>query len=213
MTSSLQQEVRCACGEEFQAHLYGSVDAEADPALREGILSGQLNVVPCPGCARMVYAERFILYHEPSNELMVFVYPFDYRSERVKWERKTLADFDAAQASLPDGRKIAYPPVSAFGLDELVRRLEREQEERDQGEILEALAPSLSLDVRALRPSDARRRGLPARLPLAAPAGDGESGRVRRGLEALLRVNDRLTVYAELMRELPKVADRLAEAG
>lgn len=210
MSHSVEQTVRCPCGEEFEALLWSSVNTQQDPELREEILAGQLNVAKCVMCSRMVYAERFLLFHDPSLELMVFVYPKSYESEKEKWARKTAVDFKAAQEPLSAAERLAYPPVTAFGLDQLVLLLNDEQEKLDEGEILESLSKSIAVEVRRLKPALARARGVPARLPLARGAGSPDE-RLRRGLSTLLGANDRLAVYARVLSDVK--AGKLNLAG
>lgn len=202
MSSRLLQDVRCPCGEDFESELWSSVNVSQEPELKEEILAGQLNVVNCPTCKTMVYAERFVLYHDPSNELMAFVYPAGYDKEEEKWRDKTREDFAAAQNLIESGQRLAYPPVTLFGMDTLVELLRKEQESFDQAAIVESLAGPLDFQSRRLPPSLARKWSLPPVLPLAGPADDGADVRFKRGLERVIKANDRLTVYAELRDQL-----------
>lgn len=205
MSFSLDQEVTCAaCGEPFAAALWSSINVREHPALQEEILAGQLNVVDCPRCGRIVYAERFVLYHDPDAELMAFVYPKDYEADADKWRGKTAEDFAVAQASMQEKERLPYRPLTLFGLDALVALIQEEQEKVDQGDILEALAPSLPLEFRRLRRSLARAHGLPAALPLSKDREKNADDRLREGLKVLLEANDRLKVYADLLERLTR---------
>ncbi len=202
MSSRLLQEVKCPCGEEFEAELWSSVNVAQDPELKDELLAGQLNVANCPTCKTMVYAERFVLYHDPSAELMAFIYPAGYGEEEEKWRDKTREDFAAAQNLIESDQRLAYPPVTLFGMDTMVELLRKEQEAFDQAAIVESLAVPLDFQARRLTPSLARKWALPPVLPLAGPADDEQSLRFRRGLDRVVQANDRLTVYAELRKQL-----------
>jgi hypothetical protein len=95
--------------------------------------------------------------------------------------------------------KIPYPPVLVFGLDEAVDMIQAEEESTVQAAVLAALAPQVPVDVVRLSPAKARAAGLPRAAPLS---GNGTAGeRLKAGLRAALAANDRLTVYADLLKK------------
>ena len=160
-------------------------------------MGGALNVVPCSMCKTLVYAERFVLVHDPANELLIFVHPKDRESERDLLEIKML--HDVAEAQNAEGAiKIPYPPVLLFGMDSVVELLQKEDEIAAQSDILGALSSTLPVNLVKLSPAVAREAGLPRQVPLA---GGGTMGdRLTSGLQAVLSINDRLTVYADLCK-------------
>jgi len=202
MSSTLTQDVRCACGEEFEANLWSSLNAKEAPALKEELLSGQLNVVPCPRCKSFVYAERFFLYHDPDAELMVFVYPADHAAAADRWREKTKDDYAAAQSALPPEERFPYAPFPLFGMDQLVELLQKEENRNDEAHIAEALAPTLGIEIRRLKPAAARAQDLPPVLPLSGAGSVGD--RLRQGAARLVEANDRLAAYAALRDRLSK---------
>lgn len=206
MSTTIEQVVKCPCGEEFDATLWSSVNTQTDPDINERILSGQFNVVKCDNCHNYIYAERFVLYHDPAAELMGFVYPTAYGSERTKWNQKTKNDFQTAQGGLNEGERLSYAPVSLFGLDELVDVLTLEQEKKDQGDILDLLAAKLDLTVLRIKQSLAREKNIPDRLPLVKTEARGIDN-LKKGLAVLLKENDRLSVYQALLDALPHRLD------
>jgi len=127
MSFTNYDQVKCPCGHIFEVELYSSINVQQDPELREKILAGELNVVVCPECSMPFYAERFVLYLDPSAELIAFVYPALFVSDRPCWEKKMFEDFENAQKELPDfffkEQKFSYTPVIFFGLDNLVEVL------------------------------------------------------------------------------------------
>jgi hypothetical protein len=204
VSNRLLQDITCPCGEQFESELWSSVNVKEAPELRDEILAGQLNVVNCSICKRFVYAERFVLYHDPAAELMAFVYPADAGSEAQKWREKTREDFAAAQEVIPDRDRLPYSPLTLFGMDELVAILVKEQEMQDQAEVLKTLAASLGVEVRSLRKSAARSAGIPSVLPLTAASERDALDRLGQGVERLVIANDRLTVYAALKEKLAR---------
>ncbi|HOW28010.1 MAG TPA: CpXC domain-containing protein [Elusimicrobiota bacterium] len=204
MSFSSQKTVKCPCGEEFDAVLWDSVNADRTPELRESLLAGMLNVVACPRCGQYVYAEKFLLYHEPHSELLAFVYPSASLAEKEKWEKQTVTDFQKSQDASPEEEKIKYPPVIFFGLDTLVSLLSKEQEEQDQGEIAASLAVSAGIKIARLSPSLARRSGVPAILPYVSHERKSPSQQILEGLHRIVKANDRLSVYLQWKDDLPK---------
>ncbi|MBI4395997.1 MAG: hypothetical protein HY548_02805 [Elusimicrobia bacterium] len=202
MSFSSEQEIRCPCGEEFESTLWSSVNVKEDPDLKEVLLAGRLNVATCPLCEQVLYAERFVLYHDPSLELMAFVYPKEHEAEPEVWIRKMEDDFNKAQGSLEAREKLDYRPISLFGLDALVRLIEEEQEKMDQGAILEYLSKSIPVEVKKIRPSLARQAKVPPVLPLSKDHQQSLNARFKKGLQVVLKANDRLSLYARLLEQL-----------
>jgi hypothetical protein len=202
MSAKMTQDVKCPCGEEFEAELWSSVNVRQDPDLREVVLAGRLNVVLCPRCGKALYAERLVLYHDPEASLLAFVYPYDLHKESARWKEKAAEDFKEAQEPLPQKERLSYLPEVLFGLDRLVELLEREQEEADQGMILEALSGPAAVGVRRIPVSRARAEKVPALLPYVEDAGLPPREALREGVRRVLAANDRLSVYAELAKRL-----------
>jgi hypothetical protein len=197
MSFSSQEEVTCPCGETFDALVWNSVNLKEDPDLKEMLLGGALNVHACSMCKRLVYAERFVLVHDPETELLAFVHPSGRENEREFLEAAMNRDTAQAQA-VEGGMKIPYAPVLLFGMDVLVDLMQKETEEADQGAVVESMAKTAGVRVLSLPLSKARTLGVPAKLPFLGAGADG----LRQGLKAVLAANDRLTVYAELLQKL-----------
>jgi hypothetical protein len=196
MSFASEEEIDCPCGETFLARQWNSVNLKEDPDLRSILMGGELNVVPCSLCKNLVYTERFVLVHDPENELIAFVHPKARAGEKELLEAAMHRDMAQAQ-SVPGGLPIPYPPELLFGMESVVDILSAEQESADQSAILDALAPSVPVEVLRLPPAQARAAGLPRSTPLS---GEGSPvDRLSRGLRAVLAANDRLTVYKELL--------------
>lgn len=188
MSYLAEQEVVCTnCKHPNTAEIWSSINAQEDPELKDIVLGGELNLIECAACRKTFYAEQFLLYHDPSNELMAFVYPYSCRNDKEAWEEKTKMDFSQST--------YTYPAVSLFGLDELVRMVEAEDESEIQGEIVAHMAAEHGLTIKRLRPSIARRYGAPRILPYSKDLSSSREN-LLKALEWVQERNDRLVVYA-----------------
>jgi hypothetical protein len=66
-------DIRCSCGAGFTGDVYEYVFAEHDPELKDAILSGEFNRVPCPSCGQRLSVENRFLYRDEKNRLWVWV--------------------------------------------------------------------------------------------------------------------------------------------
>ena len=66
-------DIRCSCGAAFTGDIYEYVFAEHDPELKDAILSGEFNRVPCPSCGQRLVVENRFLYRDETNRLWVWV--------------------------------------------------------------------------------------------------------------------------------------------
>ena len=74
-------EIKCSCGETFEAELWKAVNVFDDPDLKEVILSGRFNTVECPKCHKIFYHEHFFIYQDLQNEMIAYIYP---QADKVK---------------------------------------------------------------------------------------------------------------------------------
>ena len=119
--------------------------------------------------------------------------------QREEFEKQTQANFETSQSLADDAERLPYPALTLFGLDSLLRLVEREDEEVLQSEIVGLLAKEHGWLTAPLKRSVARRLKLP---PLVLKEKD---------LESLLAVNDRLSVYRELLERVKNDPTILAE--
>lgn len=204
MSASKLEEIQCPCGEIFEAELYNSINATKDPELKEALLAGEINVVCCPSCNEMFYAEHFLIYHDIQNEFMAFVYPKSFVTEMEYWHSKMIDDFEKAMKNLENNNKVNYKPIAIFGLDNLVSLIHEEDEKRDEAAILKYLGEDLGLDVINLHPCIARQQRLPYVLPLARSQTGSFRDKLILGLKTLLIRNDHLTLYKELLADVER---------
>lgn len=190
-----EQDIACPyCKHPNTVELWSTINVHEDPELKDILLGGELNMAECESCHRVFYAEQFLLYHDPDNELMAFVYPSENRDDREAWMEKTKTDFQRSQTA---DNPIPYDPVSLFGLDELVTLVAREEEVSIQGEIVTLLSQQHGFKIKSLKPSIARRQRLPKILPFKEDSRLSARDSVLAALTDLLKINDRLFVYNE----------------
>ena len=208
MSYLIHQESACTyCHTPNEVEVWSIVNVKTDPELRDLLLGGELNMAECAFCKEFFYAEHFLLYHDPAYELMAFVYPHDNQEEKAKWEAKTAEDFARTQAEAPPEGKLAYFPVTLFGLDQLVFFVEDEEERSVQAEIVALLAVDHGFRVRALRPWEARQKNVPPIVPYLGADNQIDRVTVLAGLEKLKSVNDRLFVYTAFEEAVRKNPD------
>ncbi len=73
MALKVAYDIRCSCGAAFREDIYEYVFAEHDPELKDAILSGEFNRIPCPSCGHRLAMENRFLYRDEKNRLWVWV--------------------------------------------------------------------------------------------------------------------------------------------
>jgi len=66
-------DIRCSCGSAFRGDICEYVFVDHDPELKDAILSGEFNRVPCPSCGERLSVESRFLYRDEKNRLWVWV--------------------------------------------------------------------------------------------------------------------------------------------
>lgn len=194
MSFAKLEEIQCPCGEVFEAELWNAINAAEEPELKETLLCGEINVVCCPACGQIFYAEHFILYHDSPNEIIAFIYPKSFASQKTHWAAKMRKDFEAAIADLSE-EKIDYEPMLFFGLDEFTEIARAEEADADEVCILEYCAKDLGLELIRLKPSLARDLQLPKVLPKIKQKNGDLREEILAGLDRLLKHNEHLSSY------------------
>lgn len=198
MSFSKLEEIKCQCGEVFEAELWNAINVVEDPELKDALLAGEINIVCCPACGQILYAEHFILYHDPRHELIAFVYPLSFADRKEHWERKMREDFEQATKDLLAEEVITYEPVLLFGLDALYDIVRTEEEDLDEIAILEYCAKDLGLSLIHLKPSLSRPLHIPMVIPRKHIKGAMPREEILAGLDVLLEYNERLTCFDRL---------------
>jgi hypothetical protein len=202
MSTRKLEEIKCPCGEVFEAELWNGISVSEDPDLREALLSGEINIVCCPACSEVFYAEHFLLYHDSENELLAFVYPSSFADQSGQLENKMMADFDRAMKDFDPERQFSYKPVLLFGLDALVELIRRDEEENDEAAILEYIAEDAGLSVIRLHQYLARPHRIPKALPYLPMKTGDQREKIIAGLRMLLEKNEHLSLYRELLHAI-----------
>lgn len=195
-------EAKCpGCDETEEARIWSFVRGDEDEDLRNRIKSGDLNLVECPHCGRLFHAEALFVYADPSAGLVAFVFPESYAGEEERWRVKMKEDFEQMRP-IAEKMGIFEEPIVFFGetgLGELVQSLEDLEDEEQVGEWY---SRELGLSFKPVRPSFARERRLPRRLPFAGSPGGFSREAALRGLKNLVKANDRLAGYARWIEYL-----------
>jgi hypothetical protein len=202
MSISKIEEIKCPCGEVFEADLWSAISGSEDLDLKEILMCGELNVVCCPACGEVFYAEHFLIYHDMENELLAFVYPSGFSEDSDHWKQKVKDDFSGALLDMLPETRPWYEPLVLFGLDALVEIIREDDEKNDEAKILKYIAKELGLKLVDLSPSAARLTGLPSVLPELSSHKGNTRAQIIAGLQRLIEHNDRLSHYAALLEKI-----------
>ncbi|MCL2144426.1 MAG: CpXC domain-containing protein [Endomicrobia bacterium] len=210
MSISSLEEIKCPCGEVFEAELLSAISVSDNPELKEALISGEINIVCCPACGEMFYAERFILYHDSGNELIAFVYPSSFEGQAAQCKQKMQSEFSSAIKNFEDKNKITYDPMLFFGIDDLTLMLRAEQELEDEENVLIYTAQKINLSFVKIPPSFARKLNMPKALPVLK--GEKKFGESSLGaLKMLIKHNPNLLHYVKLSEKLSKNKNLIEE--
>lgn len=75
VSCSRSVELECACGRVQNATVWSSINAAADPALKEALFVQEINVLSCPKCGGRYEIAEPLLYHDPETRLLVQLWP------------------------------------------------------------------------------------------------------------------------------------------
>ena len=203
MSISNKEEVKCSCGYVFEAELISAISVADNPELKEALIAGEINLVTCPHCGQMFYAESFLLYHDSSSELIAFVYPLSFQNQAAQCRKKMLADFDLALKS-NENHKINYEPLLIFGVEDLTLLLKNEQEIEDEEMVLSYAAPKIHVETLKISPSAARKFSVPKVFPVVKGEKNPDLKAIVTALKILTKHNPNLLHYLSLLDRLSK---------
>jgi len=209
------EEINCPCGEVFEAELLSAISVSDNPELKEALIAGEINLVCCPKCGQMFYAERFILYHDSMNEFIAFVYPLSFQDQAAQCKEKMQLEFSKAVANFSEDekKKMNYEPFLIFGIEDLVLLLKAEQELEDEETVLTHLAPEISVNILKFSPSLARKFSIPKVLPVLKNLKTvSDASSITEALKILLKHNPNLANYSKLYEKLSKNKNVLDKA-
>lgn len=200
-TSSVERECPKGC-ESFEVEIWSYIRADKDEWLKEKVLAGDLNWATCPHCGNLFFCDEIVIYHDPPEELLAFIYPESCRKDRMRWQKKMQDDALRWNESRPESGKWNYPPKLFFGLKELQEFLRGEEEMKIEAEIAEHLARKLRLSIYRVQPWFARDHRIPLQIPCAPAPREDLKESMRLGLTALLAENRSLRIYKKYLDQL-----------
>jgi len=206
MSVKQKHEITCRCGFTLEAELWDGINVQEQPELKELLLDGELNIVICPRCDEMFYAEHFLIYFDPSEELLAFVFPEARKREKEKCSKEMREKFE--NIKLESGSYgMDYEPMVLFGLESLMEFLVKQDENELEIQVVEKLAKELGFGIARLRPSIARLYGIPKVLPCRSSQTNGSVDDIYAGLKDLTRKNRRLKFYSHALDRIREVGD------
>ncbi len=76
MSQKRKHEIACPlCGQEQEVELWDSIDVDADPELREALLSNRINRVECAGCRKSFRVDKPLVYRDREQDIFVHCDP------------------------------------------------------------------------------------------------------------------------------------------
>lgn len=109
MPKMLQTTIACIqCRQQFRVSFQNVVDAKQDPQAKMRLLTGQLNLAPCPNCGAPNTMMTPLVYHDPAKELLITFVPMELGLSKDAQE-KAIGDLVRGVTSeLPQGAFKAY---------------------------------------------------------------------------------------------------------
>jgi len=120
-------EIRCGCGTTFASDICEYVFAEHDPELKDSILSGGFNRIPCPSCGRELHLENRFLYRDEKNKLWVWVCKREEEPQRDALAEELLGKNAPMEFHFLEDRE-SYRKFLVFGREGLLELLLREDQ-------------------------------------------------------------------------------------
>ena len=195
-------EIKCSCGETFEAELWKAVNVFDDPDLRDVILSGRFNTVQCSKCSKFFYHEHFFMYQDLQNELIAYVYPKENQSMAGEFRNKMLSEFKELIDGIEEFKKIDFEPVLYFGIEDLVSTLNHEDNIKDETDIVDIISKTLDFDIIDIKPSKARNLCIVNKIPKIKKSTGNLKSDIVLGLEKLLKYNPNLNEYKNLFTRI-----------
>ena len=129
-------DIRCSCGATFTGDVYEYVFAEYDPELKDAILSGEFNRVPCPSCGQGLPVENRYLYRDEKNRLWVWVCNKEDEPKREELAKELIEKNARLECHFLDDME-SYRKLLVFGREDLIGLLLKEDPDLQKSEIKE----------------------------------------------------------------------------
>jgi len=126
-------DIRCSCGATFTGDVYEYVFAEYDPDLKDAILSGEFNRVPCPSCGQGLPVENRYLYRDEKNRLWVWVCNKEDEPKREELAKELFEKNSRLECHFLDGME-SYRKLLVFGREDLIGLLLKEDPDLQRSE-------------------------------------------------------------------------------
>lgn len=126
-------DIRCSCGATFTGDVYEYVFAEYDPELKDAILSGEFNRVPCPSCGQGLPIENRYLYRDEKNLLWVWVCNKEDEPKREELAKELIEKNVRLECHFLDGME-SYRKLLVFGREDLIGLLLKEDPDLQKSE-------------------------------------------------------------------------------
>jgi hypothetical protein len=195
-------EIKCSCGETFEAELWKAINVFDDPDLKEVLLSGRFNTVECPKCHKVFYHEHFFMYQDLQNELIAYVYPKEDEKSAKSLRKKMLSDFASLSKDIEELAEIDFEPVIYFGVEDLINTIKNEDYIKDEIDILNFIAKRIELDLIKIKPSKARNLCILHTIPKSKKSSGDIKKDIISGLEQLLKYNPNLVEYENFLARI-----------
>ena len=189
-----------SCKEHFDADFWTIVRGDQDQTLKEEIMSGEFDLLMCPGCSNVFPCEETFIYMDPEKELLIFVMPESYLKEKEKWLDKMRLDYEVLRESFVKEGLFVFEPQYYFGAAALAGLLLRDRDMEEETDVMEFMAKERGFNNVKVQAGFARQHDLPFSLPYAGAAPDRVSA-----LEAARTIaadNDALTRVKNLLKTL-----------
>lgn len=121
----MNQIVCKCCGKAFDVETVTSVNTERDPELKEKLLSGALFICECPACGTKALASFPLLYHDPSEKVMIWLSDGSADTEARMQAAVAGEDFAGYNGRIVDTPGALLEKVKIFdaGLDDIAMEM------------------------------------------------------------------------------------------
>lgn len=175
-----------------EAEMWSYIRGDVDTALREALIAGDLNIVKCIECGQLFSPDATVVYYDPGEEFLAFIFPESYRKEEARWREKMHEDYKQMKGVLEEGAGAPSEPMLLFGLEEASKHLGQDQDLEDEVGVAEFLCPDLGLSIYPVARAYARERNLPRIIPSTVKGAKATREDLLSALMILLKANDRL---------------------
>ena len=139
-------EIRCnKCGKAFEVEAVASINTEREPELKERLLSGALFVRECPQCGAKNLVSFPLLYHDPSEKVMIWLSDGSADTEARMKAAVAGEDFAGYTGRIVDtpGQMIEKVKIFDAGLDDLALEMAKFVTRQELGKDVDLLFFSL----------------------------------------------------------------------